>query len=147
MQHSNGNYGMAAYFEILSVEVHWCTGSPNNGPHLEVHSPPRRTSYYQVSTLEQYMYNSSIRLWFEDFTSIETNYTSRDACWRVKDGVPLCSGKRQDSPRLVISTPVLLIIEAPEDADTHFPSKYKDLPPWDFPLTLTPSTITKSEAK
>ena len=93
------------------------------------------------------MYGSSIRLWFKEFTSIETNYTSRDVCWQVKDGVPLCSGKRQDSPRLIISTPVLLIIEAPEDSDTHFPSKFKDLPPWDFPLTLTPSTITKSEAK
>ena len=147
LQHSNGNYGLGAYFEFLTVEVHWCTGSPSNGPHLEVHSPPRRTSYYQVSMIEQDIYNSSIRLWFEDFSSIKTAYTSRDACWRVKDGVPLCSGNRQDSPRLVISTPVLLIIEAPEDSETNTSAKFKDLPPWDFPLTLTPSTITKSEAK
>ena len=142
LQHSNGNYGLAAYFEFLSVEVHWCTRSPSDGPHLEVHSPPRRMSYYQVSTTEQYTYDHSIRRWFEDFTSIKTSYyTSRDACWRVKDGVALCSGKRQDSPRLIISTPVLLILEAPDDSDTKFPT------PWDFPLTLTPSTITKNEAK
>lgn len=93
------------------------------------------------------MYDSSIRLWFEDFTSIKTSYASRDSCWRVKDGVPLCSGKRQDSPHLVISIPVLLIIEAPEDSDTMSFSKFKDLPPWDFPATLTPSSITKTEAK
>jgi hypothetical protein len=147
LQHSNGDYGLAAYFEFLTVEVHWCTGSPSNGPHLEVHSPPRRTSYYQVSTVEQYKYDSSIRLWFEDFTSIKASYTSRDTCWRVKDGVPQCSGKRQDSPRLVISTPVLLILEAPEDSDTNSSSKFEKLPPWDFPSTLTPSTVTKSEAK
>lgn len=147
LQHSNGDYGLAAYFECLTVELHWCTGSPSDGPHLEVHSPPRHASYYQVSTIEQHMYGSSIQLWFEDFTSIKTSYTSRDACWRVKDGVTLCSGKRQDSPRLVISTPVILIIEAPEDSHTKKSSKYKDLPPWDFPSTLTPSTITKSEAK
>jgi hypothetical protein len=147
LQHSNGDYGLAAYFEFLTVEIHWCTGSPRNGPHLEVQSPPRRMSYYQVSKVSQYMYDSSIQLWFKDFTSIKTSYTSRDACWRVKDGVPLCSGKRQDSPRLVISIPVLLILEAPEDSDTDSPSKFKDLPPWDFPSTLTPSTITKSEAK
>ena len=148
LQHSNGDYSLAGYFEFLTVEIHWCTGSPRDGPHLEVHSPPRRTSYYQVSTDEQYIYNGSIRLWFEDFTSVKNNYTtSRDACWRVKDGVPLCSGKRQDSPRLVISTPVLLILEAPEDLDTKSSSNLKVLPPWIFPPSLTPSTITKSEAK
>ena len=93
------------------------------------------------------MYDSSIRLWFEGFTSIMTCYTSQDACWQVKDGVALCSGKRQDSPCLIISTLVVLIIEAPKDSDTKLSSKFKDLPPWDFPLTLTPSTITKSKAK
>lgn len=138
---------MAAYFEFLTVEVHWCTGSLNDGPHLEVHSPPRRTSYYQVSSIEQYKYDSSIRLWFEDFTSVKASYISRDTCWRVKEGEPLCSGKRQDSPRLVISIPVLLILEAPEDSDTNSSSEFKDLPPWDFPPTLTPSTVTKSEVK
>ena len=93
------------------------------------------------------MYDSSIQLWFKDFTSIKTSYTSRDACWRAKDGVTQCSGKRQDSPRLVISIPILLILEAPEDSETNSLSKFKDLPPWDFPPTLTPSTITNSEAK
>lgn len=145
MQQSNDDYGFAAYFEFLKVEVHWCTGSQSDGPHLEVHSPPKRTSYYQVSETEQNLYGSSIQLWFKDFTSITTNYTSRDACWRVKDGVPLCAGKRQDSPHLVISMPVLLIIEAPENLDSNKSSS--NLPPWDFPPTLTPSTITKNEAK
>ena len=93
------------------------------------------------------MYDSSIQLWFKDFTSIKTSYTSWDACWRAKDGVTQCLGKRQDSPRLVISIPILLILEAPEDSETNSLSKFKDLPPWDFPPTLTPSTITKSEAK
>ena len=65
----------------------------------------------------------------------------------MKDGVPLCSGKRQDSLRLVISIPVILILKAPEDSDTNSPSKFKNLPPWDFPMTLTPSTIAKSEVK
>ena len=46
-QHSNGNYGFTAYFEFLIVEVHWCTRSLSNGPHLEVHSPPRHTIRYQ----------------------------------------------------------------------------------------------------
>jgi hypothetical protein len=147
LQFSNDDYSLAAYFEILTVEVHWCTGSPIDGPHLEVHSRPRRTPFYQVSATEQYIYDGSIQLWFEDFTSIKTSYTSRDACWRVKDGVPLCTGKRQDSPCLVISLPVLLIVEAPEDLDADS-SKSKDLlPRWEFPPTLTPSTITKTEAK
>ena len=68
-------------------------------------------------------------------------------CWRVIDGVPLCPGKRQNSPWLVISIPILLIIETPEDSQTKSLSKFKDLPPWDFPPTLTPSMITKTEAK
>jgi hypothetical protein len=147
LQHSNGDYSLAAYFEFLTVEIHWCTGSPSNRPHLEVQSPPRCMSYYQVSTIAQYMYDSSIQHWFNNFTSVKTNYISRDTCWRVKDGVPLCSGKRQDSPCLVISILVILILEAPEDSDTNASSKFKDLPPWDFPTTLTPSTITKSEVK
>ena len=147
MQFTNDDYGLAAYFEFLTLEVHWCTGSPSNGPHLEVNSRPRRSSFYQVSESERYIYSSSIQRWFEDFTSIKTRYTSRDACWRVKDGVPLCSGKREDSPRLVISLPILLIIEAPEDLEADSSSKSKDLIPWEFPPTLTPSTITKTEAK
>ena len=131
------------------MEIHRCTGSPKNGPHLEVHSPPRRSSYYEISTIAQYRdkYDSSIQLWFEDFTSVKTSYSSRDACWRVEDGVPLCSGKRQDSPCLVVSIPVVLILEAFEDSDTNPSSKFKNLPPWDFPPTLTPSTITKSEVE
>jgi hypothetical protein len=147
LQHFNGDYSLAAYFEFLTVEIHWCTVSLSNGPHLEVQSPPRRMSYYQVSTIAQYMYDSSIQHWFNNFTSVKTNYISRDACWRVKDGVPLCSGKRQDSSCLVISILVILILEAPEDSDTNAPSKLKNLPPWDFPTTLTPSTITKSKVK
>ena len=146
MQHSNDDYGFPAYFEFLTVEVHWCTGSQSDGPHLEVHSPPKRTSFYQVSEIEQNLFENSIQLWFEDFTSIKTSYTSRGACWRVKDGVPLCGGKRQDSPRIVISIPVLLIIEAPENLDTSNESS-SNLPPWDFPPTLTPSSVTKTEAK
>ena len=147
LHHSNGDYGLAAYFKFLTVEIHWRTGSPSNRPHLEVQSPPRCMSYYQVSTIVQYMYDSSIQLWFKEFTSVKTNYISRDACWQVKDGVPLCSGKRQDSPCLVISILVILILEAPEDSDTNSSSKFKSLPPWDFPMTLTPSTIAKSEVK
>jgi hypothetical protein len=116
-----------------------------------VHQDVHHTIRFQHShstCLNQF--DSSIRRWFENFTatSINTRYTPRDGtCWRVKDGVPLCSGKREDSPRLVISIPVLLILEAPEDSDTNSSSKFKNLPPWDFPPTLTPSTITESEAK
>ena len=129
------------------MEIHCCTGSPLNGPHVEVNSPPRRASYYQVSKIEQYMYDSSIRLWFESITSVKGAETPRDTCWRVKDGASLCSGKRRDSPRLIVSIPVVLILEAPEYSEPNPSSKSQSLPPWDFPATLTPSAIVKSEAE
>jgi len=148
MKFSNDDYGLAAYFEFLTVEIHRCSGSPSvNGSHLEVHSPPQRSSHYQVSKNEQYMYGSSIKHWFEKITSINTSNTTRKTCWRVKEGVPLCPGERLDSARLVISIPILLIIEAPEDPDPSSFLKFRNLPPWDFPPTLTPSSITKTEAK
>lgn len=110
-----------------------------------MHSPLQRSPFYQLSRVEQSIYKSSIQLWFEDYTSLKEKYFPRDSCWRAKDGVPLCPGKREDSSRLVLSIPVLLILETPEDSTSS--SKFKIESPWDFPPTLTPSTITKSVAK
>ena len=53
------------------------------------------------------------------------------SCWRVKDGQPLCPGKRVNLKNLILSIPVLLNLEVELDSKPRV---------WDFPETLYPLT-------
>lgn len=144
MEYTDDHYRFPAYFESLKVEVHQCSGSAKTGgPHLEVHSPPQRKSFYQLSKHELLLYNGSLSNWFDDFTGLQAKFSAQELCWRAHEGKSLCSGKREDSPPLIISLPVLLLLETPDDPN---PSKSCHVPSWDFPPTLTPSAVTKRQA-
>ena len=47
----------------------------------------------------------------------------------------------------LVNDAVVLILEAPEHSEPNPSPQSQSLPPWDFPATLTPSTIAKNEAK
>lgn len=82
----------------------------------------------QVSRQDYERFNGDFGHYIEDLISLDRDHTPAPSCWRVKDGVPLCTGIRKDLRRLVISIPILLTFElGHEDVslDWNFPSVIK----------------------
>jgi len=77
--------------------------------------------------------------------SIDRDSVPATSCWRVKDAIPLCSGKRMDNRDLVISLPLLYSVEV---GNEHVARQdlTKDLQVWDFPPELTPVSAALAES-
>jgi hypothetical protein len=60
-------------------------------------------------------------------------------CWRVKDTQRLCTGERQDLLTIVVSLPVMLVIEVGDESlsDSNVTNANDMI--WDFPKTLSSS--------
>jgi hypothetical protein len=150
-------YRLYAAFEFLTVDLHCCTGSPEiGGPHRELTSPLRRFVFHQLHHLECVMYDRRIGRWFEDFISLRQVAKQRASCWQVQDrdqvATSVCTGKRTDYPKLVVSLPAILILDIPIDkpSKTELATRQTGQPSqsWKFPLLLRPSeTFTHSEAE
>ena len=88
-------------------------------------------------------FNGEVDNWFQAIVSLDRNKTSANAgCWRTLEGKTLCSGKREDIRGLVLSLPVILILEI-EDAtiEDEEPSN------WRFSEHLFPMPSSLKDAK
>lgn len=116
------------------VEVHQCTGdSSTNGFHIEILQHPARRGPLVVSSAGYNASNGSLESWFLDFISLTQESQEVSNCWRTQEGLTLCTGKRTDIRKVVVSIPVLLAVEF-----ENFDGYSDNGPPWDFPDTLLP---------
>ena len=127
------SYRFASYFEVLTTEIHSCTGSTETGgEHLELRNNPQRLSSIDIAT-NGTVNEENLTAWFANLMSRKGTQVSNLGCWREREGDLLCSGTRTDTRGLVISIPVVLILRVPEDSNP---------PIGKFPQTLTPLTKT-----
>jgi hypothetical protein len=123
-----------------------CTGYPGiGGRHLEIRSSPRRTCMHQLGARDFKNHRGKVASWFKSFLSTKRTPTpSRYGCWRVRDAQKQCEGRREDIKDLVLSLPILLVIELGNESSLT--GGYKDeIPIWDIAPTLT--VLTKSAAE
>jgi len=106
---------------------------------VEILHNPNRRRIYQITSRDHEKFNGSFKHYFEDFISIKGDPVAATSCWCVKDGIPLCSGKRMDNQSLVISLPLLYSVEVGNER-IACQDLTQDLQIWDFPPTLTPDS-------
>jgi hypothetical protein len=117
------------YFHTWVFDFHTCSGSSEiGGPHIEVIQPRRHQEQILNSKLHS-KHKGSIANYFSHLISITQDPIPAVSCWRVKDGLPLCSGHRTDIKNILISLPMVLTFEIEL---TSRPSS------WDFPEKLYP---------
>ena len=56
-------------------------------------------------------FKGDFNAWFASYVSMDAEKVETDYCWRVRNKERLCSGERQDSYDIVVSLPILLIVE------------------------------------
>jgi hypothetical protein len=123
---------------VLFVELRRCSGSPKiGGPHIEILHTPNRRRIFQITSHDNKKFKGSFESYFKSFISITSDPVAATACWRVKDGIPLCPGKRMDNQCLVASLPLLYSIEVGNER-IACQDLTKDLQIWDFPPVLIP---------
>ena len=117
-------------FEVHFVELHQCSGSKNiGGPHTEIYRHPIRRRIHQLSASDHATFHGRFADYFKNLLSIEQEPTTARACWRTKDNLPLCPGKRHDLRNLVLSMPLLLTFDIGNEQGM-------DTLDWDFPPFL-----------
>jgi len=125
--------------------MHRCSGSPQiGGPHIEIFHTPSRRRIHQVTASDNTKFKGSLKNYFEALISINNDPIPVSSCWRIKDGIPLCPGKRMDNRYLVVSLPLLYSVEIGDERITCQDAT-KDLQIWDFPPTLMPDTDFSAE--
>jgi len=97
-----------------------------------------RRCLHQLGHTAHSAYQGDAAEWFRDFVSLDREHTRRkEGCWRAEEGIKKCHGRREDIQCLVVSLPVMLVLELGDE------SRSRELR-WDFPPTLLP--LTKHEA-
>lgn len=97
------------------------------GRHIEIISSPRREVLRQLSQKDHTEFHGEVANWFQRIISLERNKVSvKSGCWQTSAGTTLCSGQREDIRDLVLSIPVILIIEiADDDVQGQAPSSWR----------------------
>ena len=88
-------------------------------------------------------YSGDVEKWFQDLVSTESVTDPIDNCWRngTDSKTSPCTGKRKDITDLLVSLPVIFILEVSEPQNLlSADSGHWTTPVWDFPETLYPST-------
>ncbi|KAF9529541.1 hypothetical protein CPB83DRAFT_882745 [Crepidotus variabilis] len=139
------NYAnLVDFFRSTLTEVHECTGSDYTlGQHIEVLSQPICRTYLSLKYVKHSLFEGSVTDWFKDLVNVDKVPIDIDACWRAKDGVPLCAGRREDIQDLITSIPVALLLEVREFDTGNFTDpagRLASFPRWDFPPALVPLT-------
>ena len=117
-----------AAFEVLLLDIHKCSGSSEiGGPHIEIQHSPRRSRIQQLNEVDHEQYQGSFGAFLQDFVALDHLPRRGRSRWRVKDGVPMCPGEREDIRSIVLSLPLLLTFEV-GDAAQHT---------WDFPPSIS----------
>ncbi|PPQ82454.1 hypothetical protein CVT26_012730 [Gymnopilus dilepis] len=126
------SYRAASYFEALLIEIHSCSGSEHSGGHhLEITSRPVRRRVHELSKVDHEKFDGSFKKWFGQFISLAKEPVVQPGCWRNHGTASLCTGIRKDLNDLVVSLPVLLVVEVAESISTNG----RELV-WDFPNTV-----------
>lgn len=130
------DYNACAYFEFSKTDLHTCSGShESHGRHVELIAPSKlRKVLHQLTATDYKRFKGDVLSWFTALISLDRNpIWQQSGCWRVnREGERLCSGSRTDCDNLIISIPVILIIETADDLPAHLR--------WDFPETLFTSS-------
>jgi hypothetical protein len=133
-----------SYFQTLAVDIERCSGCESTGgKHLRISNPLRTKRLASLAVSLHAAYQGKVTDWFQTYISMEDVTNPVDRCWRNYSDSQTnpCSGKRKDTTNLVVSLPVILILEV----EAPLPlisgdSNYQGPPVWDFPATLFPST-------
>ncbi|KAF5310768.1 hypothetical protein D9619_008108 [Psilocybe cf. subviscida] len=117
------SFRLASIFQAIMVEVHKCTGCEETaGMHVEITEKPRFKSRITLCATAHMQYGGRFEDYARDYFTLEKEpVVSR--CWRVKSGQPLCTGQRTDVRNLVISIPVMFMIEVGSEENWDFPSR------------------------
>ncbi|PPQ88302.1 hypothetical protein CVT25_012365 [Psilocybe cyanescens] len=136
------SYPAKKYLYPLYVDIHSCSGSPEtSGHHLEL-VKPRYRSELLLKTVDHQTFNGNFKDFFGNYIRIDKPPVTAHTCWRVKNGnESLCSGIREDVKDLVLSIPVLLLVEVGGDETRPSAPQY---PSWDFPASVYPHTRPSS---
>jgi hypothetical protein len=127
-----------SYFETRLTEFHYCSGSlATGGKHLEIWHIPQPRRSFGLPLSQHKACQGEVAVWFKNLLSIEGETVTGLKCWRQQEETSYCAGTRKDIRRLVVSLPVIFMLDLGE-----FNS---DPPVWHFPETLTP--LTKALAK
>lgn len=126
------------------VDIEQCSGSASTGgKHLRINNPLRTKRVTPLAVALHTTYQGSVTEWFHNFISTEDIADPKDNCWRndSDNKTKSCSGKRKDTTDLVVSLPVIFILEVSEPLNLlDDNSNHLNTPVWDFPATLLPST-------
>jgi len=140
------SYRSISAFEVVFVEIHYCTGSSKiGGSHINISHIPFRRRIHQLGKGDYQNFQGDFSLYFANFISLNKVPSPGSNCWRQKDGIPLCPGERTDIRYLVASLPFLLTFEVGDESvalQNHDEEPHK----WDFPPTLLPSTEALADA-
>jgi hypothetical protein len=99
------------------AEINNCTGSQRiGGRHAQIRHLPHRRTHHQLSRSDYLTYDGNVASWFQDLVTLVQPQTPHPhGCWRVKDTERLCTGERQDFLNIVVSLPVMLVIEVGDE--------------------------------
>ncbi|KIK04783.1 hypothetical protein K443DRAFT_4325, partial [Laccaria amethystina LaAM-08-1] len=133
-----------SYFQTLAVDIERCSGCESTGgKHLQISNTLRTKQLSSLAVSLHAVYQGKVTDWFQTYISMEDITNPVDRCWHNYSNSQTnpCSGKRKDTTNLVVSLPVILILEV----EAPLPlisgnSNYQGPPVWDFPATLFPST-------
>lgn len=138
-------YRIFAYFDLLSIQIKKCSGSSDiGGTHLQISNPCRRQNIHQLSMDNHMIYNGNVKKWWKDFLSLSRPGHPQEKCWREVNSVHLCPGKRQSTLDVVLSLPVMLVLEVADDATWELDPALQQ-PIWNFPSELPLSTAAVSK--
>ena len=128
--------------ETVTVEINNCTGSQEiGGRHTQIRHLPHRRTHHQLGPSDYSIYDGHVASWFDDFVTLVRHPNPHPhGCWRVKDTQRLCTGERQDLLNIVVSLPVMLVIEVGEENFCGSTVANANDMLWDFPKTLSSST-------
>ncbi|KAF9032059.1 hypothetical protein BJ165DRAFT_1358081 [Panaeolus papilionaceus] len=119
-----------AAFEIHSINIHTCSGTPpTGGTHVQISRQQYRGRVHQLTREDYTIFSGDFDLYFNNLLSLERQPTAHSTCWRVKDGVSLCPGKHTSTGKLVLSMPLIYTFDIALDDDDNPPS-------WNFPEIL-----------
>ncbi|KAF8956646.1 hypothetical protein BDZ97DRAFT_1925337 [Flammula alnicola] len=139
------SYHPISAFEVLFVEIHFCTGSSKiGGPHVEITHTPHRRRIHQLGKRDYNQFQGSFAQYFTDFISLDKEPLPGTCCWRTKEAVPLCPGERTDIRYLVTSLPLLFSIEVADEGGVLH-GLGAELQKWDFPPTVFPDTQSSAD--
>ena len=135
-------YRASAYFETVTAEINYCTGSHEiGGRHTQIRHHPHCRTHHQLGLSDYSIYGGDVASWFDDFVTLVRHPTPHPhGCWRVKDTQRLCTGERQDLLNIVVSLPMMLVIEVGDESFSGSAVANANDMIWDFPKTLSSST-------